>query len=157
MALAPPRPPPRCVDLTHTADIQVHSWGPTLAASFEQAAMALYNYMCPGAANMAGVPLQQTVAVAASDLEELLMTWLDELLFRFQTPPYLVAGRVQVDALLEAADAPQGGYSLRASVQGDRYDRHTHQVGTEVKAITSSNLRVMATKPTHDIYVIFDI
>lgn len=117
--------------------------------------MALYNYMCPDASNLSG-SLQQTVTVTAPNVEELLLTWLDELLFRFQTPPYLVAGQVQVDSLLEAVDE-QGEYQLIASIQGDRYNRRTHRVGTEVKAITSSNLRVQSTKLTHDIYVIFDI
>lgn len=134
----------------------MHAWGPTLAASYAQAALALYHYMCPDASGLAA-PLQQTCTVAGSDLEELLVAWLDELLFRFQTPPYLVASRVRVESLSATIVDGREEYRLTANIQGDGYDRRLHRAGTEVKAITSSNLRIQSTRPTHDIYVIFDI
>lgn len=31
--------------LDHTADVQIHSWGPTLAATYSQAVVAMFNYM----------------------------------------------------------------------------------------------------------------
>jgi SHS2 domain-containing protein len=39
---------------------------------------------------------------------------------------------------------------------GESFDPEKHSCGTEVKAITSSNLQVSTTAP-HHIYVIFDI
>jgi SHS2 domain-containing protein len=39
---------------------------------------------------------------------------------------------------------------------GERFDRTRHTVGTEVKAITFSNMRIKDTHP-FDIYVVVDI
>lgn len=34
-------------DLDHPADVQLHSWGRGVEEAFEQAALAMFNYMTP--------------------------------------------------------------------------------------------------------------
>lgn len=41
--------------------------------------------------------------------------------------------------------------------KGEVFDLNKHPQGTEVKAITYSNMQVHADAPTHDVYVILDI
>ena len=79
------------VDLTHTADIQFHSWGNNLVESFEQSAYALYDYMTNRSMLPEQSTLSETIAVQGDDPTELLYNFLDELLFKFHTKPFPVA------------------------------------------------------------------
>ena len=64
--------------LEHTADVAVRVWGPDLPALFAHAAMALFDLM-------AEPPMEDTVSrevsVSSYDREELLINWLNELIF----------------------------------------------------------------------------
>lgn len=140
------------IDLPHTADIQVHAQGATLAASFVGAAYGMYDYMTRRSALVEDAQHTTHIAVTSPDgtVGGLLVSFLDELLFRFFTGTFFASRRIVITAM--APDAS----SLEATCYGEPFVPGRHPCGCEVKAVTSSNLQV-STAPPYDIYVILDI
>lgn len=135
--------------LDHPADVQIHTWGNTLSEAFEQAAIGMFGYMT----DLTTVEHKQEVNVEASghDLESLLFNFLDECLFVFSADEFLVACMVNVTELDEES------FSIKAVLGGEPFDLSKHPQGTEVKAITYSNLQIHKHSDHCECYVIIDI
>lgn len=54
-------------------------------------------------------------------------------------------------------DFDRVNFKIRAVGHGDTFDLKKHPQGTEVKAITYSNMQVHDTDQKHEVYVIIDI
>lgn len=138
--------------LDHTADVQLHSWGDSLKESFEQLAISMFAYMTD--IEKVQMTKQETIEIqmdAEDDILNLVFKWLDEWLFLFSAEPFFIARNVVIDEF-----DPEHGY-IKATGFGETFDLAKHPQGTEVKAITYSNMQVHKEKPTNDIYVIIDI
>eukprot|EP00056_Hartaetosiga_gracilis_P022014 m.27679 g.27679 ORF g.27679 m.27679 type:complete len:172 (+) comp9393_c0_seq3:67-582(+) len=132
---------------------RVHSWGDTLEESFEQAVVAMFGYMTELDKVEEDESKMEEFEVTGKDLPELLFNLLDEFLFRFSAENFLICKRVEIVALKEAKD----GCSITVRGYGETFDLAKHPQGTEIKAITYSNMQIHNDKPTHDVYVILDI
>jgi SHS2 domain-containing protein len=139
--------------LDHTADVQLHSWGSSMKESFEQIAMAMFGYMT----DIETVEIMQTQEIEVQldeeedDLINLVYHWLDEWLFTFCAEPFFIPRKVLIKEFdLEKRHIKAVGY-------GEQFSLEKHPQGTEVKAITYSNLQVHNEISTNDIYVIIDI
>ena len=135
--------------LDHTADIQIHAWGDSLAAAFASCALGMYNYITPLSGVRAGGE-EREVEVRGHDLDSLLFNFLDELLFLFCTE-FFVARELEVTAL------DQDSWSLTARGRGEIFSRDTHVAGTEVKAITYSAMQILQVEGKAEVFVIVDI
>ncbi|MHA1967991.1 MAG: archease [Candidatus Hodarchaeales archaeon] len=113
----------------HQADIGIRGKGNTLAEAFEQAALAMFEIMV----ETKGInPSEsQPVEVTANDLDELLITWLSELLFLKD-----VEGKVFSRFNIESLNANM----LSAKVYGEVIDVSKHKLKLEVKAATWTQL-----------------
>lgn len=145
-------PPKKYEYLDHTADVQLHSWGETLKESFEQLAVSMFGYMT----EIDKVQMTTTHEIeihmdAEDDILNLVYKWLDEWLFNFSAEPFFIARKVIIDEF----DIEKG--YIKATGYGEQFSLDKHPQGTEVKAITYSNMQVHKDKPTNDIYVIIDI
>ena len=138
--------------LDHTADVQLHSWGDSLKESFEQIALAMFAYMTD--IETVEMTREETIEIqldAEDDTLNLVFKWLDEWLFLFSAEPFFIARKVVIEEFdLEHRYIKAKGY-------GEQFNLAKHPQGTEVKAITYSNMQVHSEKPTNDIYVIIDI
>ena len=136
--------------LDHTADVQIHSWGSTVVEAFEQACMAMFNYMT----DINGILPKRTVEIKAqgSDCESLLFSFLDEFLFLSSSDDYFMLREVQI------LEFDKENWTIHARGFGEDFDqvRHGGQ-GTEVKAITYSAMQIQETDEKTDIFVIIDI
>jgi SHS2 domain-containing protein len=114
----------------HGADVGIRGYGPTPAAAFGQAALAMTAAMT----NPAQVELRETVIVEcrAASLEELFFDWIDALVFEMSTRRMLF-GRFEVE---------MDDCRLRARVMGEAVDRSKHQPAIEIKGPTFTQLRV---------------
>ena len=138
--------------LDHTADVQLHSWGDTLKESFEQIAMSMFGYMTE--IDKIEMKSEQEIEIlldAEDDILNLVFKWLDEWLFVFSAEPFFIPRKIVITEF----DAERG--YVKATGYGEQFDINKHPQGTEVKAITYSNMQVHKDKPTNDIYVIIDI
>lgn len=115
----------------HEADIGVRGTGPTLAAAFEQVALALTAVITePGL-----VKSSQAISIECSndDPELLLVCWLNELVYEMSTRNMLFGDyQVSID----------DGH-LTATARGEPVDRQRHQPAVEIKGATLTTLRVI--------------
>eukprot|EP00730_Choanoeca_flexa_P000643 TRINITY_DN10281_c0_g1_i4.p2 TRINITY_DN10281_c0_g1~~TRINITY_DN10281_c0_g1_i4.p2 ORF type:complete len:161 (+),score=32.26 TRINITY_DN10281_c0_g1_i4:995-1477(+) len=137
--------------LDHTADIQVHSWGSNVKEAFEQATIAMFGYMT----ELDKIDIDEGVTsefeVEGHDLMSLLYALLDEFLFRFSAEDNLVCKDVEI------VEMDLDAFKIKVKGKGEVFDLKKHPQGTEIKAITYSNMQIHTEKPTNDVYVILDI
>jgi SHS2 domain-containing protein len=114
----------------HGADIGVRGFGPTLEASFEEAAMALAAVVADPAAVR---PLQSiTLACEAPGRDILLVDFLNAIIYEMATTGLLFTTfRVAID-----------GNRLRAEAKGEPFDPGRHDAAVEVKGATFTELSV---------------
>lgn len=100
-----------------------------------------------------------SLLLPGTDTHSLLYNYMNELLFKFITDSF-VAKTVTITHL----DTTER-FTLTATVTGDIFDLAKHTVGTEIKAITYSNMQVNHTAAADaedgvdrvDLFVIVDI
>ena len=68
--------------LEHTADLGIRAWGPSIEKSFEQAAWGLIDVIGIRAEGQAG---KRTIRATGSDAPALLVDFLNELVFLYET------------------------------------------------------------------------
>ncbi len=128
-------------ELAHTADVALQVWAPDLTELFIQAARGMIFLMRPslGADHFYDINLD----IKESDIENLLVSFLNELLWEIQ---------VKKMALDEIKIALQGTH-LTGSIKImpiDYYER-------EIKAVTYNNLKIKSTKQGFKATIVFDV
>lgn len=115
----------------HQADIGLLIDAPDGASLFAEAGLALLSLLC----DPRGVRERERygVTVTAGDAGELLVAWLNELLFVFEGQG-LVWRRIEIDAWSPTA--------CRGTLHGERADRERHALAGGVKAATYHRLSV---------------
>ena len=145
--------------LDHTADIGFRAWGPSLEALFEKAAEAVLSL----AVHLDRVESRQErlISVEGMDGEELLVAWLQELLYLWTADGFVGCGfRVQIEQPLQ--QEPERPWRLMGLVDGEVWDPERHEAYTDIKAATYHNLRIQedrdeAGATTFRVEVILDI
>nr|XP_002731823.1 PREDICTED: protein archease-like [Saccoglossus kowalevskii] len=135
--------------LDHTADVQLHSWGSTLEESLEMVVQSMFGYMTD--INTVEMTDTQRIEAEGHDMISLLYQLLDEFLFVFSAEPFFIAKEVKI------IEFDRENFKIVAEGYGETFDLDKHPQGTEVKAITYSNMQVHEEVPTNDCYVIIDI
>ena len=129
-----------------TADKGIRAWGPDLSEVFRQTALGLRSLMVDPASIR---PEREVpVTVEAGDRETLLVAWLNELLYLFETQGLIVSD-CAVRFLTENA--------LAALVYADRWDPSRHIGVGHVKAVTYHLLRVEKSASGWEASVVVDI
>ena len=131
--------------INHTADIGIVAYGKELKEAFANAAYAMFTLI----ADLEGV--EETVCheieVQAEDRESLLVSWLNELLYLFDTEG-IIFSRFKIKEL--------GETGLKAEGYGEPLDKTRHSLKSGVKAATYHMLR-MSKDNGYSIRVIFDV
>ncbi|KHN76974.1 Protein archease [Toxocara canis] len=135
--------------LDHTADVQLHGWGDTLEEAIEQTVVSMYAYMTEPET----ISREYSFDLHAEgiDLVSLMARILDEAIFAFSTEPFFVGRCAKVIEL----DRQKFAATVRC--WGESFDLERHPQGTEIKAITYSNMQINETPQRTDIFVIVDI
>jgi tRNA nucleotidyltransferase (CCA-adding enzyme) len=114
----------------HQADMGVRGTGPTLAAAFEQAALAMTAIVT----DLARVAPDQAVEIRceAPDDELLLVDWLNALILEMAAR-HMLFSRFEVTL---------NGQCLHATAWGEAVDAQKHQPAVEIKGATYTELKV---------------
>jgi SHS2 domain-containing protein len=117
----------------HTADLGLRIFATDLPDLFRTAGEALFDVIV---ANRGDVQVVETelVSLKAESTEDLLIEWLNELIFRSETRHRLYT---RFDVALD-----EGGRQLEATIGGEAIDRGRHVLDHEVKAATRHELLV---------------
>jgi len=130
----------------HTADIGVRVFGRDLKELFENAAFAMFDIIAD-LENMTGETAEK-FEIVAPNREELLVSWLDELLYSFCTKQ-LIFYKFRIDELSEGA--------LRATAFGRPVGANRNRLKTEIKAATYSDLKIKKAADGYSVEIIFDV
>ena len=137
--------------LDHTADVQSHSWGKTLEEAISQLALSLMATISPNL-KLISPSIEKHVQVKAEDKEALIFDFLSELLYIFDVDGF-VFNSVNIEPIRQI----KTHYLLNAKLEGEKFSREKHEIGTEVKAITYSFMKIEEKEERVEIYMIFDI
>jgi protein archease len=120
--------------LPHTADGKFQAFGRTLDEAFGNAALAMVSLMWDW--EKLGPRARHFIHVAGIDREQLLVKFLTEIIYLFETKRFLL-GRVQGLRIRPRFD----GYALEALVEGETLGE-AHELYGDVKAVTYSDLKI---------------
>jgi protein archease len=117
----------------HTADVAIRVWAPDMVSFFLEAASGLNSIVCNGSADSSGEPVVLTAR--GIDFEELLVSWLNELLFQYETTSRrfdcFSEGRITRDA---------DGFVWETMGTGHPIRPEQYHSGSQVKAVTYHDL-----------------
>jgi SHS2 domain-containing protein len=132
--------------ISHTADLGMEVRGKDFADLFRQAAWSFFDIMVD--ARRIEPTRERAVSVEAPDREALLVAWLGELLYIFET------GHLVFSLFLIKSLTPQ---NLQVSAWGEKYDPQKHLFKLGIKAVTYHQLRIWEEKGEWRASVIFDL
>ena len=140
------QPLKRYEQFSHTADIGVRVYGRTLKDLFENAAFAMFDII----ADLEGLKgeIIQEIELTAPNHEELLISWLDELLYNFYTK-HVIFYKFEVKEL--SADL------VKAKAFGRAVSDNRNRLKTEIKAATYYNLKIRKLDDYYQVDIVFDV
>jgi SHS2 domain-containing protein len=130
----------------HTADVGLEAYGSTLPELFIHAAQGMESLMVPP--EQLHELVRREITVEGHDLVSLLISWLNELIFLFDTE-FLLFRDFEVDMLTER--------QVRGRAFGELYDAERHDLGSAIKAVTWHEATVEQTGEGYKARIIFDI
>ena len=132
--------------LDHTADIGIIAFGKDPAEAFINAAYGMFDII----ADIGNVNETESIdlRVSASNIEDLLVSWLGDLLYQYEAERFIckrfVIGNMDNE-------------SLCATVFGEKVDTTRHEIKTEVKNVTYHQLKVGKICNGWKVQVILDV
>ena len=130
----------------HTGDVGVMVYGDSLAGLFTHAAEALFLVMTEP--RKIREKESRDLSLKASGPEALLVTWLNEFLYLFDTQRLLFR---HFDILR------LDGLELEATARGEAYEEGRHPINTAIKAVTYHQLKISNEKGVWKTRIIFDL
>ncbi len=130
----------------HTADIGLHAYGSTLSELFIHAAQGMESLMV--SLEQVRIQISREVEVEGHDSLSLLIAWLNELIFLFDTE-YLLFCQFEVESLSET--------HLKGRAWGEPYNAERHELSSAIKAVTWHEAAIEQTGDGYKARIIFDI
>lgn len=130
----------------HTSDIGIRVFGRDLKELFQNADFAMFDTM----ADLEGLKggSEDKFSLKGKDYEDLLVLWLDELLYNSCTKDVLYF-RFEIDELTEN--------TIKASAFGRPAGVNRNRLKKEIKAATYSGLHIDKTDSGYKVEIIFDV
>ncbi len=132
--------------IDHTADIGIDVFGASLQELFVNAAFALFDIITD--LSKTEDKIAYKISVSGIDREQLLVSWLSELLYLHDVKNLLFK-----DFCIEGITDNQ----LNATVWGEAFREDKHVIKTEIKAVTYHCLSIIQEDHHWKARVIFDI
>ncbi len=132
--------------LEHTADVGLRAHGRTLPEVYQNAALGMLSLMVDP--DSVRPEQEEEIEVQGTDAVDLLVSWLHEILYRFD-------GRKQVFSSVRVNEATES--RLRAALCGESMNLARHRLRAEIKAVTYHGARVDKEANGWVAEVLFDI
>jgi SHS2 domain-containing protein len=137
-----------------SGDIGIRAFGKDIQEAFIHAGIGMFSLIT----DLDSIEEEKTtdVTVESDSLDGLLVSWLNELIFHFDT--YGFIGKKITDFHLVGGGLSDAQtYILKASVAGEEFDPQRHEGKLLIKAATYHKLAVEKIHGIWEIHVIFDI
>ena len=139
-----------------SGDVGIKAFGDSRDEAFISAAIGMYSLIT----NLDTVEERQSISVSlgSGSLEGLLVSWLNELIFRFDAYGF-IGKRIIVKEFNCEAGEPAGpqGCEFEAVIHGEEFNPERHEGKLLIKAATYHRLKVEKRDDRWEINVIFDI
>jgi SHS2 domain-containing protein len=132
--------------IEHTADIGIIVYGTDVKELFSNAALALFSLITEPECIRDKLHLNLKVSSEGTDM--LLVEWLNELIYFFDTK-HLLFNRCNIESLTND--------ELNATCYGEGFDSTRHKIKRGIKAATYHMLKLDKNKDGYKAQVIFDI
>jgi len=132
--------------IDHTADIGITAYGADMKQIFANAARGLFSIIT-NLDNVASTK-KLDIQVIAPDREALLLQWLNELIYLFETRKMLFS-RFEITVITDT--------ELKAKAFGEKINLKKHELKTQVKATTYHMLKIEQNELGWTAQVIFDV
>lgn len=131
-----------------SGDIGIRAFGKSLEEVFINSALGMYNLIT----DIEKFEEKKTIELSlkGNSLENLLVSWLNELIFRFDT-----YGFIGNDISIKAFSSQQS--ALQAEVRGEEFDSERHERKLLIKAATYHKLKIEKINDIWQAEIIFDI
>ena len=136
----------RYEQIPHTADIALRVYGKDLKELFINAACGMFDIIADTEEIKSSVTID--INLEAPSKEELLVCWLDELLYNFETKK-IIFSEFNITSL--------GDKSLSAKIGGCPVGGNKTRLKTEIKAATYHDLKIKEEKNRLTADIIFDV
>lgn len=136
------------VEIDHTADWAIRVEGRDLAHLLENAAFGMLRLM--GLKIKEGKAREMAIELLAEDREELLVSFLEEILFTIESEGVAFN---EIDLHVVRPDAQKSKYALRGSLRLSPIETHAK----EIKAVTYHQLEIKNTKAGLETVIVFDV
>ncbi len=144
-----------------SGDVGLRAYGENLKDAFTNAAIGMFSLITD--LEMVKEEKAINVSVESDSVEGLVVSWLNELVFYFDTYGFL-GKKVSITEFTPSQPLVGGeqqaslqAYKLKASLAGEDFDPERHESKLLVKAATYHRLRIDKKNDIWEIDVIFDI
>lgn len=136
----------RYEEIPHTADIAIRTRGKNLKELFANAAYAMFDII----ADLEGLKssLSIDIKLESSSKEDLLVSWLDELLYNFYTKGIIFA-EFGIDYISNT--------QLVARASGRHVGENKNRLKREIKAATYHDLKIKEENDGLSVDIVFDV
>lgn len=140
----------RFESLNHTADMGLTIYGKDIKELFSNAAYGMFNIIT----DLDKITKQTAIEITlkANNLEELLVVWLNELLYHYSTAR-VIFNKFDIQEIDKN--------HLISSVYGEKIDSSKCEINTEIKAVTYHQLKIKHTlnhkRDSWQAQIIFDV
>jgi SHS2 domain-containing protein len=132
--------------IDHTADIGLKAYGRNLGELFKNSALGMFEIIADLKDVKPETPL--TIELGAVTREELLVNWLRELLYQYNTQEILFKN-FEIEKITDNR--------ISAKAWGQAFNRQKHNLKMEIKAVTYYELKIEKEKEGWMSQVIFDV
>jgi SHS2 domain-containing protein len=131
--------------IEHTADVGLKIYGKDLRELFINAALGLFSFITD--LTKVDSDIEIKVDLKEENREELLVRWLNELIFQFSVRNF-IPKEFKIDKITDN--------NISAGVFGEKLNLSRHKILTEIKAATYHELEIKKTRNGLEAKVIFD-
>lgn len=133
--------------IEHTADIGMRVWARNMEELFCYAAAGMSSFILPLEEIK---PLKsKSFVIKGNNFEEMLIDWLNELVYVFSTEKFIFCKyNVTID---------EKNMVLKAKCTGEKINLSEHELLTDIKAATFSDLKIQKSNGRFETTIIFDV
>jgi SHS2 domain-containing protein len=136
--------------IDHSADTGIKITGDTLEELFEAAAQGMFSIILNSDSPLWDA--KTDIKLAEPEYDDLLLEWLRELLFLFETKN-LIFHKYNI----KITENNKGIKNLNAECEGELFNKNRHHYNTEIKNVTYHRLKVEKKLNKWEGEVIFDL